>query len=125
MDKLFNAARFGEKLKKYRLKKHLSQMELAEKIDLQTSSASHLENGTPKLTEPLCNCYKWCCQRAVKAKTGERWNAYHIQLLEIEATIKVAEANNYDMMLKKALKEKDALEKIIKKIEKGDRKNDS
>ena len=35
MDKLFNAARFGEKLKKYRLKKHLSQMELAEKIDLQ------------------------------------------------------------------------------------------
>ena len=50
MDKLFNATRFGEKLKKYRLKKHLSQMELAEKIDLQTSSASHLENGTPKLT---------------------------------------------------------------------------
>ena len=46
MDKLFNAARFGEKLKKYRLKKHLSQMELAEKIDLQTSSVSHLENGT-------------------------------------------------------------------------------
>ena len=33
MDKLFNADRFGEKLKKYRLKKHLSQMELAEKID--------------------------------------------------------------------------------------------
>lgn len=31
MDKLFNATRFGEKLKKYRLKKHLSQMELAEK----------------------------------------------------------------------------------------------
>ena len=46
MDKLFNAARFGEKLKKHRLKKHLSQMELAEKIDLQTSSVSHLENGT-------------------------------------------------------------------------------
>ena len=46
MDKLFNADRFGEKLKKYRLKKHLSQMELAEKIDLQTSSVSHLENGT-------------------------------------------------------------------------------
>lgn len=46
MDKLFNAIRFGEKLKKYRLKKHLSQMELAEKIDLQTSSISHLENGT-------------------------------------------------------------------------------
>lgn len=45
--------------------------------------------------------------------------------MEIEATIKVAEANNYDMMLKKALKEKDALEKIIKKLEKGDRKNDS
>ena len=31
MDNLFNATRFGEKLKKYRLKKHLSQMELAEK----------------------------------------------------------------------------------------------
>ncbi len=46
MDRLFNATRFGEKLKKYRLKKHLSQMELAEKMDLQSSSISHLENGT-------------------------------------------------------------------------------
>ena len=35
----------------------------------------------------------------------------------------MAEANNYDMMLKKALKEKDALEKIIKKLEKGVKKH--
>ena len=52
-------------------------------------------------------------------------NAYHIQLLEIEATIKIAEANDYTMMLKKALKEKEALEKIISKLEKGVKKNDS
>lgn len=46
VDKLFNADKFGEKLKKYRIKNHLSQMELAEKIGSATSSVSHLENGT-------------------------------------------------------------------------------
>ena len=57
MDKFFNAARFGEKLKKHRLKKHLSQMELAEKIDLQTSSVSHLENGTHNGKPPVRTQY--------------------------------------------------------------------
>lgn len=51
-------------------------------------------------------------------------NAYHIQLLEIEATIKVAESNSYTMMLKKALKEKEMLENIISKLEKGNKNND-
>lgn len=46
MDKLFNADKFGEKLRKYRIKNHFSQMELAEKIGSATSSVSHLENGT-------------------------------------------------------------------------------
>lgn len=51
-------------------------------------------------------------------------NAYNIQLLEIEATIKLAETNGYTMMLNKALKEKEALEKIIAKLEKGGKEND-
>ena len=46
MDRLFDANKFGERLKAYRLKNHLSQMELAEKIGSSTSSISHLENGT-------------------------------------------------------------------------------
>ena len=52
-------------------------------------------------------------------------NAYNIQLLEIEATVKIAEANGYSMMLKKALRDKEALENIILKLEKGAKKNDS
>ena len=46
MARLFDAYKFGERLKSYRLKNHLSQMELAEKIGSATSSISHLENGT-------------------------------------------------------------------------------
>lgn len=46
MDKLFNAAEFGKRLKTYRKKKHLSQMDLAELIGTAPSSVSHLENGT-------------------------------------------------------------------------------
>lgn len=46
MDKLFNSREFGRRLKSFRQKKHLSQMELAELIDTAPSSISHLENGT-------------------------------------------------------------------------------
>ena len=38
-------------------KKHLSQMELAEKIDLQTSPVSHLENGTHNGKPPVRTQY--------------------------------------------------------------------
>lgn len=44
-------------------------------------------------------------------------NGYYLQLKEIEATIKIAEANNYVMLLKKAKMEKASLEKIIAKLE--------
>jgi len=46
MDRLFNAAQFGKRLKKYRQKKHLSQMQLSELIGSSPASISHLENGT-------------------------------------------------------------------------------
>lgn len=44
-------------------------------------------------------------------------NAYHIQLMETEATIQIAETNGYERMLEKALEDKEALENIIKKLE--------
>lgn len=80
--------------------------------------------GKNPLTTP-CAKANACFNCSMFIPSIQFLNAYHIQLLEIEATIKVAEANNYDMMLKKALREKVALEKIIEKLEKGDRKNDS
>ena len=80
--------------------------------------------GKSPLTTP-CAKANVCFNCSMFIPSIQFLNAYHIQLLEIEATIKVAEANNYDMMLKKALREKVALEKIIEKLEKGDRKNDS
>lgn len=46
MDRLFNATQFGKRLKKYRNKKHLSQMQLSELIGSSPASISHLENGT-------------------------------------------------------------------------------
>ena len=42
----FDSEGFGRRLKEYRIKNHLSQEELAEKIDAVPSSVSHLENGT-------------------------------------------------------------------------------
>ena len=80
--------------------------------------------GKSPLTTPCAKAHA-CFNCSMFIPSIQFLNAYHIQLLEIEATIKVAEANNYDMMLKKALREKVALEKIIEKLEKGDRKNDS
>ncbi len=46
MDKLFNSRDFGRRLKAYRQKNHLSQMDLAELIGIAPASVSHLENGT-------------------------------------------------------------------------------
>lgn len=56
---VFDAAGFGTRLKHHRIKNHLTQDDLAEKIDTATSSISHLENGThsPSLKTliKLCN----------------------------------------------------------------------
>lgn len=92
----------------------------------------------PKKSVALCNGYcgknplttpcakaNACFNCSMFIPSIQFLNAYHIQLLEIEATIKIAEVNDYTMMLKKALREKEALEKIISKLEKGDKKNDS
>lgn len=45
---VFDASSFGERLKQHRVGKHLTQAQLAELIDTNTSSISHLENGTHK-----------------------------------------------------------------------------
>lgn len=55
----FDASGFGKRLRQFRIKNHLTQEALAEKIDTATSSISHLENGThsPSLKTliNLCN----------------------------------------------------------------------
>ncbi len=54
----FDAGGFGRRLKQYRIKNHLTQEELAEKINTATSSVSHLENGThsPSLKTLISLC---------------------------------------------------------------------
>lgn len=41
----FDAGGFGQRLRQYRIKNHLTQDELAERIDTATSSISHSENS--------------------------------------------------------------------------------
>lgn len=58
---LFDAADFGKRLKDFRIKNHMTQEQLADKIGTVTSSISHLENGThaPSLNTllRLCNVF--------------------------------------------------------------------
>lgn len=79
--------------------------------------------GKNPLTTP-CAKANACFNCSMFIPSIQYLNAYKIQLLEIEATIKVAEANDYTLMLKKALREKEALENIISKLEKGGKEND-
>lgn len=61
MDSIFDAAGFGQRLRKYRISSHMTQEQLAEKIGTVTSSISHLENGShaPSLNTliRLCNVF--------------------------------------------------------------------
>lgn len=43
----------GKRIKRHRLKAHLTQERLAEKIDVATSTIAHAENGTSKPSLPL------------------------------------------------------------------------
>ena len=43
----------GKRIKRYRLKVHLTQEQLAEKTDVATSTIAHAENGTSKPSLPL------------------------------------------------------------------------
>ena len=43
----------GKRIKRYRLKAHLTQEQLAEKTDVATSTIAHAENGTSKPSLPL------------------------------------------------------------------------
>ena len=43
-----------------------------------------------------------------------------MQLTEIEASIQIAETNGYELMLKKALEDKENLLKVLSKLKKED-----
>ena len=48
-----NYNQLGKRIKRHRLKAHLTQEQLAEKIDVATSTIAHAENGTSKPSLPL------------------------------------------------------------------------
>lgn len=48
-----NYPQLGARLKRYRQKAHLTQEQLAEKIDVATSTIAHAESGTSKPSLPL------------------------------------------------------------------------
>ena len=43
----------GQRIKQYRKKAHITQEQLADKIDVATSTIAHAENGTSKPSLPL------------------------------------------------------------------------
>ena len=43
----------GKRIKRYRLKSHFTQEQLADKLDVATSTIAHAENGTSKPSLPL------------------------------------------------------------------------
>ena len=46
-------SQLGRRIKRYRQKAHLTQEQLADKIDVATSTIAHAENGTSKPSLPL------------------------------------------------------------------------
>lgn len=90
-----------------------------EKLKEATMPSRALCNGfcnKNPLTEP-CEHANACLNCSMFVPSIQFLNGYYIQLQEVEATIKVAEANDYKLMLKKALKDKENLEKIINALE--------
>lgn len=90
-----------------------------EKLKEATMPSRALCNGfcnKNPLTEP-CEHANACLNCSMFVPSIQFLNGYYIQLQEVEATIKVAEANDYRLMLKKALKDKENLEKIINTLE--------
>ena len=90
-----------------------------EKLKEATMPSRALCNGfcnKNPLTEP-CEHANACLNCSMFVPSIQFLNGYYIQLQEVEATIKVAEANDYRLMLKKALQDKENLEKIINTLE--------
>lgn len=90
-----------------------------EKLKEATMPSRALCNGfcnKNPLTEP-CEHANACLNCSMFVPSIQFLNGYYIQLQEVEATIKIAEANDYKLMLKKALKDKENLEKIINALE--------
>ena len=48
----FNYAELGRRIRDYRQKAHLTQEQLAEKIDMATSNISHIERATTQVSLP-------------------------------------------------------------------------
>ena len=90
-----------------------------EKLKEATMPSRALCNGfcnKNPLTEP-CDHANACLNCSMFVPSIQFLNGYYIQLQEVEATIKVAEANDYKLMLSKALQDKENLEKIINALE--------
>ena len=47
-----NYKELGQRIKKYRIAKHLTQQSLAERIECNTSNISHIERGMTKVSLP-------------------------------------------------------------------------
>lgn len=75
--------------------------------------------GKNSLTNPCAKanaCYS--CSLFIPSK--QFLHVYDMQLTEIEASIQIAETNGYELMLKKALEDKENLLKILSKLKKED-----
>ena len=48
-----NYKELGQRIKKYRIAKHLTQQSLAEKIECNTNNISHIERGMTNTEEKL------------------------------------------------------------------------
>ena len=75
--------------------------------------------GKNSLTNPCAKanaCYS--CSLFIPSK--QFLHVYDMQLTEIEASIQIAETNGYELMLKKALEDKENLLKVLSKLKKED-----
>ena len=100
-----------------RLIRNIGKMDNIEEIPEENTIA--LCNGfcsKNPLTTP-CAKANACFSCPLFIPSKQFLNMYEIQLIEIEATIQIAQTNGYDLMLQKALEDKEALEKILKRLE--------
>lgn len=109
-----------------RLIRNIGKMEELKEIPTEETVA--LCNGfcsKNPLTTP-CAKANACFSCPLFIPSKQFLNMYEMQLLEIEATIKIAETNGYDLMLEKAIEDQNAILNILKRLEQiGGKSNDN
>lgn len=108
------------------------RLEKDEKLIRNIGKFNQLEDIPTENTVALCNgfcskeplttpCAKanacFSCPLFIPSK--QFLNMYEMQLIEVEATIQLARTNDYQLMLQKALEDKDAILNILKRLEKN------